>query len=92
MTALATVMGAMPLVFASTGAGAEGRRAIGVVIALGVSFASFITLLVVPVFYLLVARGTGSPGRIAAELREYEKSHPAGLSDGETLPDHQPAE
>ncbi|MSO72955.1 MAG: efflux RND transporter permease subunit [Rhodospirillaceae bacterium] len=93
MTALATVMGALPLVFAS-GAGAEGRRTIGIVIALGVSFASFVTLLVVPVFYLLLARRTGSPGRIAAELREYEKTHPAGVAGpgDEDAPSHQPAE
>jgi multidrug efflux pump len=93
MTALATVMGSVPLVFA-TGAGAEGRRAIGVVIAMGVSFASFVTLLVVPVFYLLLARHSGSPGRIAAELREYEKTFPAGVpgAAGEGEAGHQPAE
>jgi multidrug efflux pump len=77
MTALATVMGAMPLII-SAGAGYEGRRAIGVVIVFGVSFASFITLLVVPVFYQLLARNTGSPGRLADELSEYEKSFPKG--------------
>jgi len=79
MTALATVMGALPLVLA-TGAGAEGRKPIGVVIFTGVSFAVVITLVVVPVFYMLLARRTGSPGRVAAELREYEKGHPARSS------------
>jgi hypothetical protein len=39
-----------------------------------------ITLVVVPVFYMLLARRTGSPGRVAAELREYEKGHPARSS------------
>lgn len=87
MTALATVMGALPLVLAS-GAGSESRRPIGVVIFTGVSFAVLITLVVVPVFYMLLARRTGSPGRVAAELREYEKVHPAGSSES----DHQPAE
>ena len=91
MTALATVMGAAPLVF-SSGAGYEGRRAIGVVIVSGVSFASFITLLVVPVFYLLLARGTGSPGRIANELKDYEILHPTGGQIGKGAPGHQPAE
>jgi multidrug efflux pump len=75
MTMLATVTGALPLVFAS-GAGAEGRHAIGIVIVAGVSFASFVTLLVVPVFYLLLARHTGSPGRVAAKLAEYEQAFP----------------
>lgn len=89
MTALATVMGAVPLVLA-TGAGAEGRSAIGVVIVAGVSFASFITLLVVPVFYLLMAKNTGSPGRVAAKLADYETAHPSkrfGADD-----ERQPAE
>jgi multidrug efflux pump len=72
-------MGALPLVLA-TGAGAEGRKPIGVVIFTGVSFAVVITLVVVPVFYMLLARRTGSPGRVAAELREYEKGHPARSS------------
>jgi multidrug efflux pump len=77
MTALATTMGALPLVIA-TGAGAESRRPIGVVIFMGVSFAAVITLVVVPVFYMLLAKRTGSPGRVAAELREYEKHFPMG--------------
>ena len=90
MTALATVMGAMPLVI-SSGAGYEGRRAIGTVIVFGVSFASFVTLLVVPVFYQLLARNTGSPGRVAAELRDYERKRPAGFG-GVDSADQQPAE
>jgi multidrug efflux pump len=75
MTALATCMGAVPLML-SSGAGAEGREAIGVVIFTGVAFSSFITLLVVPVFYQLLTRGTRSPGAVAADLVELEKKHP----------------
>jgi multidrug efflux pump len=90
MTALATVMGALPLVLA-TGAGAEGRRPIGVVIATGVSFATIITLIVVPTFYMVLARRTGSPGRVAAELKDFEQKFPAGHTGAD--PDrHQPAE
>ena len=95
MTALATVMGALPLVFAS-GAGSESRRPIGVVIFTGVSFAVIVTLVVVPTFYMLFAKRTGSPGRVAAELREYETRYPVqGRDDTEAdehAPDHQPAE
>ena len=76
MTALATIMGALPLVIA-TGAGSESRRPIGVVIFTGVAFAVVVTLVVVPTFYMLLARRTGSPGRIAAELKDYEKAFPA---------------
>ena len=88
MTALATVMGAMPLVLAH-GAGAESRRPIGVVIAMGVSFATLITLFVVPTFYMLMARRTGSPGRVAARLKEEAAKYPAG---GGHDTGHQPAE
>ncbi len=87
MTALATAMGAVPLMLA-TGAGAEGRRPIGIVIFAGVLFSTLITLVVVPTFYFLLARRTGSPGRVAAELREYEQRHPVDRQS----PDHQPAE
>ncbi len=89
MTALATVMGALPLVLA-TGAGAEGRQPIGVTIFTGVTFSAMITLVVVPAFYMLIAKGTGSPGRVAAELRESERKHPG--FDGADNADQQPAE
>ncbi len=92
MTALATIMGAVPLVIA-TGAGAEGRRPIGVVIFTGVAFAVVVTLVVVPTFYMLFARKTGSPGRVANELGEYEKAFPANAQDhSEVDSGHQPAE
>ena len=89
MTALATVMGALPLVLAS-GAGAEGRQPIGVTIFTGVAFAALITLVVVPAFYMLIAKGTGSPGRVASELRDFERSHPSGVGVDST--GQQPAE
>jgi len=92
MTALATCMGAVPLVLAS-GAGAEGREAIGVVIFTGVAFSSFITLLVVPVFYLLMTRGTRSPGAVAADLAELEQSHAGrGQFNDDQVQDGTPAE
>ena len=46
------------------------------VIFTGVAFSSFITLLVVPVFYQLMTRGTRSPGAVAADLVELERKHP----------------
>ena len=85
MTALATVMGSVPLVLA-TGAGAEGRQAIGVVIFTGVTFASFITLLVIPVFYSLLAKRTSSPGTIAAKLADYEKQFVRPTPPGASQP------
>jgi multidrug efflux pump len=67
MTSLSTSLGAIPLVMAS-GAGAEGRVAIGLVVLFGVTIATLTTLLVVPGAYGFIARFTGSPGARTREL------------------------
>ncbi|MGQ0587858.1 MAG: efflux RND transporter permease subunit [Gammaproteobacteria bacterium] len=72
MTSVATVAGAVPLVF-STGAGAESRANLGIVVFWGVLFSTLLTLYVVPGYYALLARGTGSPGRRAARLAEQSR-------------------
>jgi len=54
MTVISTVLGALPLVLAS-GAGAESRHAIGVVIIGGLALASLMTLFLTPVLYHLLA-------------------------------------
>ncbi len=54
MTVISTVLGAMPLVLA-TGAGAESRYAIGIVIIAGLALASLMTLFLTPVLYNLLA-------------------------------------
>ncbi len=87
MTGLSTSLGALPLVLAS-GAGAEGRSAIGLVVLFGVTIATLTTLLVVPGTYGLIARFTGSPGARARALdaqlttggakREPERASAAG--------------
>ncbi|HAB47049.1 MAG: efflux RND transporter permease subunit [Betaproteobacteria bacterium] len=55
MTTGAMVLGAVPLAL-STGAGAESRIQIGLVIVGGMSFGTILTLFVVPVVYSLIAR------------------------------------
>jgi multidrug efflux pump len=73
MTAITTVIGAIPLLL-SSGPGAETRAVVGLVIFYGVLFATFLTLLVIPVAYRLLAFRTGSPEatakRLAAALKE----------------------
>lgn len=69
MTSIATVAGAVPLVLAS-GAGAEARSNLGLVVFWGVLFSTLLTLFVVPTFYALMAQRTASPGRTAARLAE----------------------
>ncbi len=54
MTSAATVFGHMPLVFV-TGAGAEARNSIGIVLVTGMCISTFFTLIVVPSIYLLIA-------------------------------------
>jgi multidrug efflux pump len=71
MTALSTTMGAIPLILAS-GAGAESRATLGVVIFSGVLMATALTLFVVPALYNLFARKTGSPEAIAREIDRLE--------------------
>lgn len=67
MTAITTAAGAIPLIL-SSGAGAETRLVIGVVIMGGILVSTVFTLYVVPVAYSLMARGTGSPGDVKRRL------------------------
>ncbi len=76
MTSIATVFGAVPLAMA-TGAGAESREALGVVIVGGVTFSTVITLYAVPALYLLLAPFTKPIGAVAARLSELERKAPA---------------
>ncbi len=55
MTSISTVCGAIPIAFA-TGAGAETRNPMGLVVVGGMSIATVLTLFVVPVFYILFDR------------------------------------
>jgi multidrug efflux pump len=60
----------------ATGAGAESRQAIGVVIVGGVTLSTFLTLYAVPALYLLLAGFTKPIGAIAARLTDLERRHP----------------
>jgi multidrug efflux pump len=73
MTTIATIFGAVPLALAH-GAGAESRSALGWVIVGGMTFATLLSLFVVPVLYLLLARFTKPAGFIARKLSELEKT------------------
>lgn len=80
MTGLSTSIGALPLAFAS-GAGAESRMTIGVVIFAGVLIATLFTLLIVPVFYGLLARFTQTPGWIEREIERQRAEHDRAAVD-----------
>ncbi len=86
MTSIATVLGAVPIAFAS-GAGAETRNPMGLVIVGGLTIATFMTLFVIPIFYVLVdklcmkftgrssAYGLQRADAIEKEVRAQEVAH-----------------
>jgi multidrug efflux pump len=72
MTSVSTAIGAIPLVLA-TGAGAESRFTIGVVIISGVVLSTLLTLFLVPMAYALMARFTPAANRIDREIEALER-------------------
>ncbi len=88
MTSIATVLGAVPLAFA-TGAGAESREALGWVIVGGVTLSTFVTLYAIPALYLMLAPFTKPIGAIAAKLAELDARTPHAQAEG---PQRAPAE
>ncbi|MBP6079293.1 MAG: efflux RND transporter permease subunit, partial [Xanthomonadales bacterium] len=75
MTSIATVAGAMPLVLAG-GPGSASRATIGVVVVFGVTLSTFLSLFVVPAFYLWLAPYTRSPEEKSRELEQLEHAVP----------------
>jgi multidrug efflux pump len=69
MTGITTAAGAVPLIL-SSGAGAETRTVIGVVVLAGVLSATLFTLFVVPVAYSLLSRRTRPPEHVARRLEK----------------------
>jgi multidrug efflux pump len=67
MTGITTAAGAIPLIL-SSGAGAETRMVIGVVVLSGVLSATLFTLFVVPVAYSLLSRRSRMPGEVERRL------------------------
>lgn len=67
MTSACTTFGALPLLLA-TGAGAESRQPIGIVVVYGVTISAFLTLFAVPAMYLLFARNTRSPQHVSRAI------------------------
>ena len=67
MTGVSTIFGAIPLVLA-TGAGAESRFTIGVVILGGLLFATVLTLFIIPVLYQWLAPYASSADAVKQQL------------------------
>jgi hydrophobe/amphiphile efflux-1 (HAE1) family protein len=81
MTSLATIFGAFPIAFA-LGAGAQSRVPLGVVVVGGLLFALVLTLVVIPVMYLMVSSKKlieirESPAQVEAQqLKSHEETNP----------------
>ncbi len=91
MTSAATIFGHFPLVLV-TGAGAEARNSIGIVLVSGMAISTLFTLFVVPSIYMLVAgkRSVHAPAAAALDQRRaheiafngHASSVPAGAPVG----------
>jgi multidrug efflux pump len=75
MTSIAMVAGSIPLVLHS-GAGSEARQAIGTVIIGGLTFATVLTLVVIPVLYIMLARFARPASAMGDELDRMERETP----------------
>jgi multidrug efflux pump len=65
MTSFATIFGVLPIAL-GLGAGGEARRPLGLAVVGGVFFSTFLTLVLVPVLYTLLARFT-TPKRVTED-------------------------
>jgi len=89
MTSLSTVFGLLPIAI-GLGAGAESRRPLGIAVIGGILFSTFLTLVVVPVVYALLARLTkareekalDADAEAANRPAPLEKAAPAGATSG----------
>jgi multidrug efflux pump subunit AcrB len=87
MTSLCTAFGSLPLLLA-TGAGAEQRRPIGIVVFFGMLVAVFLTLLAVPTVYAVLARKTRSPQHVSRLVDRLMGNTTAAATGGEGAPVH----
>ena len=76
MTSFAFIMGVFPLAI-SSGAGANSRHAIGTGVIGGMIFATFLGLLLIPVFYVAVRRLLGDKMDEKPVIERDEEEEPA---------------
>jgi multidrug efflux pump len=86
MTSLATIFGVLPIAI-GLGAGGEARRPLGIAVVGGLFFSTFLTLVLVPVVYTLLARFSKvevHAGEAAAA--PLESGGPASTPAGQAIP------
>ncbi|MEP7061557.1 MAG: multidrug efflux RND transporter permease subunit [Betaproteobacteria bacterium] len=85
MTSIAFILGVLPLAI-STGAGANARHAIGTGVVGGMLFATFLGLLLIPVFYVAVRRLLGDKLDAVSHNIPPAHTHPAQPADAAPAP------
>ena len=85
MTSMAFILGVFPLAI-STGAGANSRHSIGTGVIGGMLFATFLGLLLIPVFYVTVRRLLGDKLDEASHKIRQAHGEAAGEDDAGTRP------
>lgn len=83
MTSFATIFGILPIAI-GIGAGAESRRPLGLAVVGGMFFSTFLTLVIVPVVYALLAQFTIKQGKEQTGNDVEIDSGPANLIPGAT--------
>jgi Cu/Ag efflux pump CusA len=79
MTSFSTIFGVLPIAI-GFGAGAESRRPLGLAVVGGMLFSTFLTLVLVPVLYTVLARFTKG-----------EKATEAAVTTSRDVPEAAPA-
>jgi multidrug efflux pump len=85
MTSFATIFGVLPIAI-GLGAGAESRRPLGIAVVGGMLFSTFLTLVLVPVVYILLSRFTAE--RRLSESPATEPPVSPHISDAEIAGAH----
>ena len=80
MTAFAFILGVVPLVTA-TGAGAEGRKVMGMAVFAGMLIATILGVLMIPLFFVIIERLSGSG-------KHQTKPNEAGAEVADSIPVH----
>lgn len=85
MTSFSTIFGILPIAI-GLGAGAEARRPLGLAVVGGLLFSTFLTLVLVPVLYTLLARFTKPAATVAEEIEERVNEHEETMLAGGVVP------
>lgn len=85
MTSFATIFGILPIAI-GLGAGAESRRPLGLAVVGGMFFSTFLTLVLVPLVYVLLARFTSS-SKLSSEASVRNENELGMNSESNLIPE-----